>query len=212
MTNRQKDKTLFVSTIILVVIHLMGIMGIRSAYKDLFLLLTPFNLLISAFLLYLNHPSDNKQFYVFCSTVFSAGFLIEVLGVNTGLIFGNYSYGKTLGIKLFDVPLIIGINWLILVYSVGIISDKLNSSAILKSIVGASMLVTLDFFIEKVAVKYDFWNWNLVSVPLQNYIAWFIVSFLLLLIFNKSNFLKDNKIALPLFMIQLVFFVSLALF
>lgn len=212
MTNEQKDKILFVSAITLVVIHLAGIIGINTAYKDLFLTLTPINLLISAFLLFLNHRDYNKSFYIFCIVIFSIGYLVEVIGVSTGIIFGNYSYGKTLGFKLLDVPVIIGINWLILVYCIGVIFNKLNLPILLKSLIGASLLVVLDFFIEKVAIKYDFWSWSQTNVPLQNYIAWFILSFILLLIFNLFRFKTENRMAQSLFIIQLVFFVTLAFF
>jgi putative membrane protein len=40
---------------------------------------------------------------------------LEVVGVKTGLIFGEYKYGSTLGIKLFEVPLIIGFNWVFVI-------------------------------------------------------------------------------------------------
>jgi putative membrane protein len=39
-----------------------------------------------------------------------AGFFIEAIGVNTGLIFGNYVYKTTLGWKFLETPLIIGVN------------------------------------------------------------------------------------------------------
>ena len=72
------------------------------------------------------------------------------------------------------------------------------------------MLVLLDWLIEPVAVKYDFWQWTNTVVPMQNYIAWFIISALLLFIFNKFEFQKNNKLAQALYIIQLVFFASLA--
>ena len=60
---------------------------------------------------------------------FSLGFIIEVLGVQTGVLFGAYSYGDPLGFKVFDVPLLIGVNWLILSFSsLGIAGKILNSS------------------------------------------------------------------------------------
>lgn len=212
MSEEQKDRTLFLSTIMLVVIHLAGILGIHSSYRDMFLLLSPFNLLISCLLLFLNHRDFNKNFYLFCFICFTAGFFIEVLGVRTGLIFGNYKYGNTLGLKILNVPIIIGLNWLMLIYSIGMICHRLNATIIVKSLTAAAILVVLDLFIEPVAVKYGFWNWISTSPPLKNYIAWFIVSFLLLFIFNSFNFTKSNRLAQSLFIIQLVFFISLTFF
>ena len=39
------------------------------------------------------------------------GFIFEIIGVKTGLIFGHYKYCNGLGTKVFDVPLIISLNW-----------------------------------------------------------------------------------------------------
>lgn len=210
MSNEQKDKRLFVSTIILVVVHVAGVIGLQTEYKDLFLMCTPINLLLSIGLLFWNHNDFSKSFFIFSILTFLIGYFVEVAGVKTGMIFGHYSYGKTLGFKLLDVPVIIGINWLMLIYIVGVILNKLNFPGIFKSIFGSVALTTLDFFIEVVAIKYDFWKWSNYTPPLQNFVAWFIVSFLLLFLFNSMNFNKNNKLAQALFIIQLVFFVTLS--
>ncbi len=211
MSNEQKDKRLFVSTIILVVVHVTGIIGLQTEYKNLFLMCTPINLLLSIGLLFWNHNDFSKSFFIFSALTFLIGYCVEVAGVKTGMIFGYYSYGKTLGFKILDVPVIIGINWLMLIYIVGVIFNKLNLPGFFKSFFGAATLTTLDFFIEVVAIKYDFWKWLNYTPPLQNFVAWFIVSFLLLLIFNSMNFNKNNKLAQGLFIIQLVFFVTLSI-
>lgn len=217
MSNAQRDKRLFASTVILVVIHIVGIIGIQSTYRDLFLLCTPYNLMLSIGFLFWNHIEFNKSFFIFAILTFLMGFFIEVIGIKTGMIFGQYSYGKTLGFKLMEVPLIIGINWLVLIYIVGVLCNKLPYipsgrylSAIFKSIFGATLLTTLDFFIEAVAIKYDFWRWANYTPPIQNFVAWFIVSFLLLLLFHSLQFNKNNKLAQGLFIIQLIFFVALS--
>jgi putative membrane protein len=212
MTEQQKDMRLFVSTIILVIIHIAGIIGIHSPLKDLFLMLTPFNLIMCITLLFINHSTFNKSFFLFCFITFFISFFIEVAGVRTGIIFGNYAYGQTLGLKALDVPIIIGANWMMLIYCVGVICNKIKTSVILKSLIGSSILVVFDYVIEPVAIKYNYWTWNHSNVPLQNYVGWFVVSFLLLLLFNFLNFTKNNKLAQSLFIIQFVFFILLALF
>jgi putative membrane protein len=211
MTAEQKDKRLFVNTIILVVVHLAGIIGISfTHYCGLFLQLSSFNLLLSTVLLFLNHKDFSKSFYIFCVTIFLAGFFIEVFGVHTRMIFGDYSYyGSFLGLQFLNVPLIIGINWLVLIYTIGSILNNLRTSIFIKSISGATALVILDFLIEPVAIKYNFWDWYEGFVPLQNYIAWFIVSFAFLIFFYKLHFNKENPLAKALFIIQLVFFTLL---
>ena len=211
MSEKQKDKKLFVSTILLVILHLAGFIGLHTSYRELFLQLTPFNLLVSALLLFLNQKDTNWSFYIFCFITFSFGYFIEVLGVKTGFIFGPYVYGNMLGFRLAGVPLVIGLNWLMLVYSVGIICNRLKTNLFLKSIAGAGMLVALDLFIEPVAIKYNFWRWENV-IPVQNYIAWFITSLLMLFIFYRASFEKNNPMANALYIVQLVFFILLGNF
>lgn len=206
----QKDKRLFVSAAILIVVHLSGIIGIHSSYKELFLLCTPFNLLLSIGLLFWNHNDFQKPFLIFSAIAFFSGFLIEVMGVKTGVIFGDYSYGNTLGWKLFDVPVIIGVNWLLLVYCVGSIFSKIRKSDLTKAFLGAALLTGMDLFIEVVAIKYDFWEWRGLYPPIRNFFAWYFVSFFLLLAFYHFPFQKENKLAKVLFGVQLIFFIVLA--
>jgi putative membrane protein len=205
----QKRNRLFLIILVLVIIHLAGIIGLHTPYKDLFLMMTPVNLLVCAGLLFFQHREFNAQFLIFMALTFLSGFLIEVAGVRSGIIFGEYTYGGTLGLKLLEVPLIIGLNWLLLIYSAGVITNQLKTNRILKSLAGAGLLVILDLEMEPVAVKYDFWSWAGNVIPLQNYFAWFIVSFLLLLVFHSFNFIKENPLAKPLYIIQLIFFVLL---
>lgn len=211
MSNEQKDKRLFLSTLILVIVHVSGIIGIQTEYKDLFLMCTPFNLLLSIGLLFWNHGEFQKSFFIFSAVTFLSGYFIEVIGIKSGIIFGHYIYGETLGFKILDVPVIIGINWLMLIYIVGVICNRFNFSGLIKSLLGATLLTTLDFFIEVVAIKYDFWKWANYTPSIQNFVAWFVVSFILLLLFHSMSFNKNNKLAQALFIIQLVFFVTLSI-
>lgn len=194
---------------LLVILHGVGIAGLTSSYQKYFLLLTPLNLLISLGILIRGQTERNKNFIIFCCILFDLGYLVEVAGVHTGMIFGSYAYGSTLGLKLFDVPLIIGVNWLLLVMSAGNILDKHIDNIYVKSLTGASMLTLLDVLIEPVATKLDFWSWENDLIPLQNYIAWFILSFFFLFIFNKFQFGKNNLPAKALYIIQLAFFAAL---
>jgi putative membrane protein len=209
MSKKQKDKTLFVSTIILVYLHLSGYIGIHSPLHNLFLQLTPINLLVSTFLLFLNQKQFNRALYIFCSTVFMLSFMIEVAGVKSGIIFGDYNYNHADRFKLFNVPIIIGVNWVMLIFIAGCIFNNLQTNIVIKSLAGAGLLVILDYFIEPVAIKYGFWAWKNDIVPFQNYVAWFVFSFLFLLLFHISNFNKDNKFARALFIVQLIFFILL---
>lgn len=198
------------AVITLIVIHFFGALGLSyEPLQSYFLLATPLNLLITAFLLFVFHPQWNLSFVLFGVLCFTIGYLVEVAGVKSGIIFGEYSYGPTLGLKLWDVPLIIGLNWLILVYSTGILAHSITKNTQLKSLIGSGLMVLMDFFIEPVAVSLDFWEWELEHIPLQNYLGWFFTAFVLQIFFHLSRFEKHNPLARYVIYVQLAFFIFL---
>ena len=102
--------------------------------------LTPMNLLLTAVLLIWGLGVFNAKLVYAMLAAFILGYLVEVAGVASGLLFGEYEYGKPLGWKLFDVPLIIGVNWLILSFSsLGIVGRFISNSFI--KVVFASLLM-----------------------------------------------------------------------
>lgn len=193
--------------------YVAGIAGLLIPQtKDLFQLLTPFHLLLTAGLLFAWHPQWNTRFIIFCAIGFAVGYGVEVLGVHTGVVFGRYWYGEAFGAKLMDVPLLIGLNWLVLVYVAGVICEPLRWPRVIKSALAALMMVGLDLLIEPISAAYDFWYWADNKIPLQNFIAWYITAYLLLFLFYTMPLLRRNPLALPLYILQFIFFVSLLLF
>jgi uncharacterized membrane protein len=134
-----------------------------------------------------------------------------VLGVHTGLIFGSYQYGPTLGLQLWQVPLLIGLNWLMLVYTTGHLLDLLRLPWLLKALLAAALMVGLDFFIEPVAVAFDFWSWQGGAIPVSNYAGWFGLSLLLQIYYQRAGFRKGNPVAPFVYLVQVLFFVGLYL-
>ena len=207
MLNNSAKLKLNVSVGILIAFYLSGILGILTHNQTIdFLSLTPLNLVINAILLFVNHQNGTyKQWLVF---IFIAvvGYFIEVIGVTTGLIFGNYIYKTTLGWKLLETPIIIGVNWMLLtcavVYTVAI---KINSKIGI-ALTSACILVALDILIEPVAMKYDFWTWENSIVPIKNYITWFYISFIFCFIIAYFKGDSKNNLAPYLLILQFIFF------
>ena len=196
---------------VLIIYYAVGVAGlIVPATRELFMELTPFSLLMSITLLLLYHDRFDTRFWLTSLAIFAAGFLVEMAGVETGLIFGEYTYGDTLGPKLIHTPLMIGVNWLMLVYCSNYIAGKFIEPLYFRSIVAAAMMVVYDFALEHAAMRFDMWDWEGGVVPLQNYVAWFVVAFLLNYLAGAMRLTaRENKLALPLFFIQLVFFILL---
>lgn len=196
-----------ISIVLLIAFYVSGILGILSNTDTIdFLSLTPLNLMVSMVLLLINHQNGMaKQWWVFFVIAIS-GYFIEVLGVNTGLIFGHYVYGETLGFKLLGTPLIIGVNWMVLTYSVVYTIGKSQQDKILLAAISAGILVGLDFLIEPVAIAFDFWTWTENNIPLKNYVAWYGIAFVFsyFMIYFKGE--SKNKFAPYLLVFQFLFF------
>ena len=106
----------------------------------------------------------------------------------------------------------IAVNWSILVVGVGSARSYLHlKNNFLAAALGASVLTILDLLIEPIAIKFDYWQWNNIAVPLQNYLAWWILAFLFVLIFRRLHFNKQNIVGVFLLAIQFLFFILLNL-
>ena len=166
--------------------------------------LSPLNLILSSGLILLMSSNFHWKFFGALIGIAIIGFTLEVIGVKTEVIFGSYRYGNALGIKILTVPLLIGINWAILIYATTQFWQIKNS--VLNALFGAFLMVFLDFFIEQNAAKFDFWYWKNNVIPIQNYVAWFIISFLLNLVFQKNINKPSNQTAKAFYVIQILFF------
>lgn len=198
------------ATGILATVHFFGVIGLLIPLtRPWFEAATPFSLLLSAFLLFYFQRGWNTAFIFFMIFTFLAGYGIEVLGVKTRLIFGDYFYKTALGFKVLEVPPLIGINWLMLVYAAGVILHPLKQHFIIKSTLAAALMTGMDFFIEPVAITHNFWEWADQQVPAQNYLGWYLISFALVILFYRLPFHKTNPMAKYLIMVQIIFFLLL---
>jgi len=195
------------------IFYIVGIIGIfMSPTSVFFISLTPFALLLSFGLLLLFHPKFDLNTVTTFLLIAVLGFLIEERGVNTGLIFGNYRYGDTLGLKISNTPIIIGLNWLLMTYITASVVDLFNIHTIFKIIAAALLMVVYDLVLEQVAPLMDMWSWQNSLVPLQNYIAWFVVALVFQSIFKLRKIDTYNPVAASVLIIQFVFFITLLLF
>ncbi|WP_423149569.1 carotenoid biosynthesis protein [Rubrolithibacter danxiaensis] len=209
-----ENKRSYICSFLIVLFHFVGLIGfLLPSLVPIFIKLVPWHLLLMFILLLISQQDKNLHFVFYLVTVFLLGFLLELAGVKTGIIFGNYAYGKTLGLKLFDVPLLIGLNWVMLVYAAATCVQALQMSEnkIVKSAIAAFALVVLDYLIEPVAVKFDYWEWDTSAIPVKNYVCWYLISFLFCFVFYSFSFNKKNKAAITFFITQLLFFIALNL-
>lgn len=222
-----KFSKLNIATILAILFHLSGLIGILfTPYKDWFIQNTALNLSLMAALLIWTQPNKNLSFFGFFTIAFLTGMGTEMIGVNTGRLFGSYHYGNVLGAKLNGVPFLIGLNWFVVIFCSASIMQQIHEwskkkltkagaemppkMATLSLVIDGAVLATFfDWIMEPVAMKLGYWQWKNAVVPMYNYTCWFLISVVLLAIFRRFFKLGSNHFAVHLFIIQTLFFLAL---
>jgi len=141
---------------------------------------------------------------------FVISFTAEALGVNFGLVFGSYHYTEVLGVQLFGVPLLAALAWEPIGYAAFCITDILAPSQATQNNawinrlpthlwlagIGALATTAWDMMIDPIAVNEGWWVWHeggsympylKQGVPIQNFLGWLGVSFIINLIYRFVN-------------------------
>ncbi len=197
---------------LLAIVYTVGLVGISlTSLRPMFLALTPLNLLLTLVVFYKVNKDFSGSFLILSLLVFLIGFSVEALGVATGILFGSYAYGSPFGFKLFDTPVMIGVNWLFLALSSYGIVQYFTKNKLLLVLVPPFLMVGLDFLVEPVAMKLGFWGWENDLIPLQNYMMWFVTSLVIHGIIRCFSPSIHAKISFAIFGIQVAFFALLNL-
>ena len=175
------------------------------ALETTVLTLTPFNLLVTFFIFYWANNDFSINLIKTVIVVFFIGLFIEILGVNFKVIFGEYSYGETLGFKILNTPIIIGLNWLSLSLACFGIASYIFKPKYLVVLGASFLMVFVDYIIEPIAMALDFWSWQDDTVPVQNYFSWFLVSIIIQFIIFQSKVRLNFKICFALLFSQVLF-------
>jgi putative membrane protein len=199
--------------LVLVILHLVGVVGILIPQtRNLVLPLSAINLFLGFIVILLSDRKNITGLLVFSLIAFLIGYGSELIGVHTGALFGNYWYGANLGLKLMEVPLIIGINWGVLAITSASLTQRFIDNIFIKIGVNSLLMVFFDFVMEPVAMKSDFWSWENDVIPFFNYVCWFFVATILQVIYLNFFRTSTNKVLNTLFIIQLLFFIILNFF
>lgn len=194
--------------LVIIIFHVVGIIGFAvPAMRPLFLEIVPWHMLLMLVVIICSHRPMEGKFILFALLIFVSSIILEWIGVHKNWVFGNYNYGATLGYTLDAIPLIIGVNWFLLIYSAGVLMQRTRiRSLFFRILIGAAILVLLDLIIEPVAQHFDYWHWQAGVVPLNNYLGWFVASAVMLFVFEKFGFKKQSIVAPVLLLVQFVFF------
>ena len=197
--------------VFLVVTFILGFIGHGfEVSREAMIALTPWVLLISSSVVcYPAIRKANNQAVIWLVMAFTGTIVAEVIGVKSGLIFGDYKYGEVLGVKAFEVPLLIGINWVLVMLGAISLGNYFSTNTFLKALVAALIAVIFDIILEPVAITLGYWEWSAVSPPLSNYTSWFVIVFILTLVYGKMKVSMDLTIPRFYLFAQALFFLLL---
>ncbi|MDZ7725538.1 MAG: carotenoid biosynthesis protein [candidate division KSB1 bacterium] len=204
--------------IILAIYFLMitgGIWNILGRFQnEMRLMASPLLILLSiiVFYEYWRHSSNKLRIAIWSLAIIATGIFIEWVGVNTGWIFGEYQYGTTLKPQIGGVPIAIGFAWLNMELSSLVLAQRVTDKARWYPILTAIFMVVFDFFMESPAGQLNYWVWEN-GIPIQNYAAWFLIGYLLMLFGKKIKAVEANnsQIIIHVYLSQLLYFILVML-
>lgn len=195
-------------------IYVMGTLSLlHSATRSEALHMTPVALLLTTglLLLFASTPYTVRMVTVF-TAITVIGFLAELIGVQTGWIFGHYEYTGNFGIRWWDTPPLIGVNWLFLSYAWAAVTGNTAHAPTYRLFYASLGMLAYDLLLEQAAPLMQLWYWQGNRIPWTNYIAWFLLALFFQWLIHHNRIITRNRIALPLLLLQILMFICVILF
>lgn len=179
--------------------------------RGLFVAITSPALLLTVAAACVFHPSWNRRTVVWFACIFVSAFVLEWAGVHDDRIFGRYAYGPGLAPLIDGTPLIIGLNWLWLVYASHDLVARVVRGPVFRVVAGSVAMVAYDLAMEWAAPAMRMWQFDGEYAPLRNFAVWFAVAVVYHSGFEALAIRSDNRPARVLFGLQFAFFIAIGL-
>lgn len=186
----------------------MTIFGLSSSSGAEFVRFIPYVFVVAAIVLVANNKYQNSDHYFFYGLVLILSYVIHLILSKLEIVELNPNYTATLGIRIFGIPLIVPIIWFFMVNTMNGMLRKFPFHDLVKSFIGASLIMIMDVFLEAQAQKFGFWNWGDDPIPMANYVWWFFIAFGFLLASFKLNIRNHTFTSVAAYILLLLFFVA----
>lgn len=178
--------------------------------RGLMLTLTPLVLTVASLVVcYALLKTGNRTLLVWCITTYTLTVFAEIIGVKTGVLFGSYRYGDVLGFAVAGVPLIIGINWMLVILGAISLAQEISRNLLFTSLITGLLAVAFDYILEPVAITLGYWHWSGGTPPLKNYCTWFVLVFFTTLLHGELKLRVTATLPRFYLVVQTVFFLGL---
>lgn len=137
------------------------------------------------------------------------GFLIELVGIHSGLPFGHYTYSPNLGPQLASVSLLVPFAWAMMTYPALVVAQTLSRQVthprLATIVIGAWALTSWDMFLDPQMVDAGYWRWTnpdphlpgIDGIPFGNFVGWFISSLVLFIVLTAVLPDRSGSLAVP---------------
>jgi putative membrane protein len=147
-------------------------------------------------------------------TIVSCAYIIETIGTITGIPFGDYHYvPDKFGPMIAYVPLTIPLAWHVIVTNALFLVRAVapHVGATMEALAAGLICMFYDFILEPFAtIVKGYWIWGNGSVPLLNYVSWFVLSALLVRAFAPTLSTRFRFDPRPLIILVLTVLIFLA--
>lgn len=180
--------------------------------RPLFVSITSLSLLLVIGAVLAFHRDWNAKTVVWFAFIAVSSFLLEMAGTNGGRLFGEYAYGRGLAPLVNRTPLIIGLNWLFLVYASHNIAQRFEMAPWARVLTGSLLMILYDLVLEWVAPYMGMWSFGQPYPPFRNFAVWFAAGVVYQTGFELFRIRSDNPPARFLFALQIVFFLFVGIY
>ncbi len=188
----------------------LGFVGLAIPYTlPFFVILTPLAIVVALGMLIMGHerPTD-WRFFVAIGIVFALSYVVELLKVHVFFVENVFMFGDSFGPMLLNIPLIIGLSWVALLYICAAIAERLNTNVVVKVLASSGLVLLFDIALELVAHKLDFWYWTW-GIPIWNYVMWFVSALIMFTIMKLFRVSIKNRLATTMYVTLIIFLLLL---
>jgi putative membrane protein len=132
----------------------------------------------------------SRRTLLFFALTAVVSYLLEEIGVRTGLVYGRYHYSDMLGVKLGSVPMLIPLAWFMMIYPSWIVARAILrgidtttwTGIVALALVAAITMTAWDTVMDPGMSASGNWVWEqggaYFGVPLLNYAGWLLTTFI----------------------------------
>ena len=128
--------------------------------------------------------------FTYLGFTFFFALIVEHIGVATSWPFGEYTYSPDLGLRIFEVPLVVPFAWIMMAHPVLVLSRRIAGHWVF--FYGGVVLAAWDLFLDPLMVATGRWTWVVngshvpfqPEIPLSNTFGWLLTGMALIAVLH----------------------------